>query len=105
VHFLREAPVAQRGKPGGSNQINNPHGSEFLYIYEAPWRDAAIKRLPEEVAAALDLTRRDTGRLAKYTKILAERLRREGLLVEEYTSANGEVMRAPESNPLWDIKS
>lgn len=109
VDFLREAPVVQRGKPGVANQLNNPDGSPYLYIYEAAWRDAAVRRLPAEVAAALDLTRRDAGKLAKYTKILAERLRKDGLLVETHTrtAPDGTVQKlsVSESNPLWDIQS
>lgn len=109
VDFLREAPVVQRGKPGVANQLNNPEGSPYLYIYEAAWRDAAVRRLPAEVAAALDLTRRDAGKLAKYTKILAERLRKDGLLVETHTrkDPDGTVhqLAVSESNPLWDIQS
>lgn len=109
VDFLREAPVVQRGKPGVANQLNNPDGSPYLYIYEAAWRDAAVRRLPAEVAAALDLTRRDAGKLAKYTKILAERLRKDGLLVESHTrtAPDGTVQKlaVSESNPLWDIQS
>lgn len=100
VDFLREAPVVQRGKKGASNQVNNPPDSPYVYIYEAPWRDAAIPRMPAEVAAALDLTRRDPGKLAKYTRILTERLRKDGLLVEEHKD-----MAVSESNPLWDIQS
>lgn len=100
VNFLREAPIVQRGKKGAANQVNNPPDSPYLYIYEAPWRDAAIPRMPAEVAAALDLTRRDPGKLAKYTRILAERLRKEGLLVEEH---GGQAVT--EANPLWDIQS
>lgn len=109
VDFLREAPVVQRGKPGVANQLNNPDGSPYLYIYEAAWRDAAVRRLPAEVAAALDLTRRDAGKLAKYTRILAERLRKDGLLVESYErkDKDGAVQQlsVSESNPLWDIQS
>lgn len=109
VDFLREAPVVQRGKPGVANQLNNPDGSPYLYIYEAAWRDAAVRRLPAEVAAALDLTRRDAGKLAKYTRILAECLRKEGLLVETHTRTerDGTVQQlaVSESNPLWDIQS
>ena len=100
VDFLREAPIVQRGKMGAANQVNNPPGSPYLYIYEAPWRDAAMHRMPAEVAAALDLTRRDAGKLAKYTRILAARLRKDGLLVEEYEGAS-----VSEANPLWDIQS
>lgn len=100
VRYLREAPVVQRGKTKVANQINNPSDSPFLYIYEAPWRDEAILRMPPEVAAALDLTRRDPGKLAKYTRILVERLRKEGLLLEEH---NGE--KVTEANPLWNISS
>lgn len=109
VDFLREAPVVQRGKPGVANQLNNPDGSPYLYIYEAAWRDAAVRRLPAEVAAALDLTRRDAGKLAKYTRILAERLRKDGLLVEtcERKDKDGAIQKlsVSESNPLWDIQS
>lgn len=108
VDSLREAPVAQMGKKGASNQVNNPENSPFLFIYEAQWRDAAVRRMPAEVAAALDLTRRDAGKLAKYTRILTERLRSEGLLVEEHvvTTENGqETLRTGEGNPLWDIRS
>lgn len=100
VDFLREAPVVQRGKKGAANQVNNPPDSPYVYIYEAPWRDAAIPRMPAEVAAALDLTRRDPGKLAKYTRILAERLRKEGLLVDTH---DGQTVS--ENNPLWDIQS
>lgn len=100
VDFLRDAPVVQRGKKGAANQVNNPPDSPYLYIYEAPWRDAAVHRMPAEVAAALDLTRRDSGKLAKYTRILVERLRKEGLLVESY-----QELAVSESNPLWDIQS
>lgn len=100
VDFLREAPVVQRGKKGVSNQVNNPPDSPYLFIYEAPWRDAAVRRLPPEVAAALDLTRRDAGKVAKYTRILAERLRKEGLLVEQYKE-----LEVSAANPLWDIQS
>lgn len=108
VDFLREAPVVQRGKKGVVNQVNNPANSPFLYIYEAAWRDAAVRRLPPEVAAALDLTRRDPGKIAKYTRILAERLRKNGLLLEEHKVARDgkeEVLRASEANPLWDVQS
>lgn len=108
VDFLREAPVVQRGKKGVVNQVNNPVNSPFLYIYEAAWRDAAVRRLPPEVAAALDLTRRDPGKIAKYTRILAERLRKDGLLLEEHKVAREgkeEVLRASEANPLWDVQS
>jgi len=105
VNFLREAPVVQLGKSNSRNQINNPHDSPYLFIYEIVWREAAIKRLPEEVAAALDLNRRDVGQTAKYTRILTDRLRKEGLLLEEFTDSEGNVMRAPKKNPLWDIKS
>lgn len=100
VSFLRDAPVVQRGKKGAANQVNNPPDSPYLYIYEAPWRDAAIQRMPAEVAAALDLTRRDAGKMAKYTRILVERLRKEGLLVEAHES-----LTVSEANPLWDIQS
>jgi hypothetical protein len=100
VDFLREAPVVQRGKKGAANQVNNPPDSPYLYVYEAPWRDAAVRRLPPEVAAALDLTRRDAGKMAKYTRILAARLRKEGLLVEQF-----EGKHVTETNPLWDIQS
>lgn len=110
VDFLREAPVVQRGKKGTANQVNNPPESPFLFIYEAPWRDAAVHRLPAEVAAALDLTRRDSGKLAKYTRILVERLKKEGLLVEEHVVRNkdtkeDETLKVSDSNPLWDIQS
>lgn len=100
INFLREAPVVQRGKKGAANQVNNPPDSPFLFIYEAPWRDEAVRRLPPEVAAALDLTRRDPGKMAKYTRILVSRLRKEGLLVESF----GEHT-VSEENPLWDIQS
>lgn len=100
VNFLRDAPIVQRGKKGAANQVNNPPDSPYLYIYEAPWRDAAIPRLPAEVAAALDLTRRDAGKVAKYTRILVERLRKEGLLVESHND-----LAVTEANPLWDIQS
>ena len=100
ITFLREAPVVQRGKKGAANQVNNPPDSPYLFIYEAPWRDEAVRRLPPEVAAALDLTRRDPGKLAKYTRILVSRLRKEGLLVEGF----GEHQVSAD-NPLWDIQS
>jgi hypothetical protein len=109
VDFLREAPVVQRGKKGAANQVNNPPDSPYLFVYEAPWRDAAVRRLPAEVAAALDLTRRDAGKMAKYTRILIERLRKEGLLVESYTSKDKDgaavELQVSDSNPLWDIQS
>jgi hypothetical protein len=109
VDFLREAPVVQRGKKGAANQVNNPPDSPYLFVYEAPWRDAAVRRLPAEVAAALDLTRRDAGKMAKYTRILIERLRKEGLLVEAYTSKDKDgaavELQVSDSNPLWDIQS
>lgn len=108
VDNLRDAPVVQLGKKGGSNQVNNPADSPFLFLYEAQWRDEAICRLPEEVAAALDLTRRDVGKLAKYTRILTERLRKEGLLVEEHLVTKdgaNELLKTAEGNPLWDIQS
>ena len=109
VDFLREAPVVQRGKPGVANQVNNPPDSPYLFLYEAPWREAAVRRLPPEVAAALDLSRRDAGKMAKYTRFLVERLRKEGVLVEDYQSVNPEgnpqELRVSESNPLWDIQS
>lgn len=109
VDFLREAPVVQLGKPGVSNQLNNPSNSEYLYVYEAAWREAAIKRMPEEVAAALDLNRRDAGKLAKYTKVLAARLRKDGLLLEstKIRKPDGtfEEVSTSEANPLWDIQS
>lgn len=108
VDFLRNAPVVQRGKKGAANQVNNPPDSPFLFVYEAQWRDEAVRRLPAEVAAALDLTRRDQGKLAKYTRILAERLRKEGLLVEAHIATKDgaqEVLRTSEGNPLWDIQS
>jgi hypothetical protein len=109
VDFLREAPVVQRGKKGAANQVNNPPDSPYLFVYEAPWRDAAVRRLPAEVAAALDLTRRDAGKMAKYTRILIERLRKEGLLVESYTSKDKDgaavELQVSDTNPLWDIQS
>jgi hypothetical protein len=109
VDFLREAPVVQRGKKGAANQVNNPPDSPYLYVYEAPWRDAAVRRLPDEVAAALDLTRRDAGKMAKYTRILVERLRKEGLLLEQYSAKDkdGNVVdhKVSDTNPLWDIQS
>lgn len=112
IYFLREAPVVQKGKKGAANQVNNPPDSPFLFIYEAPWRDAAVKRLPAEVAAALDLNRRDTGKLAKYTRILAERLREEGLLVTDYNvrvkvgdDMEDQTLAVSVANPLWDIQS
>ncbi|HDR9103490.1 TPA: hypothetical protein QDB04_000210 [Burkholderia vietnamiensis] len=109
VDYLREAPVVQRGKKGVANQVNNPPDSPYLYLYEAPWRDAAVRRLPAEVAAALDLTRRDAGKMAKYTRILVERLRKEGVLVETYQSIDKdgvvETLKVSETNPLWDIQS
>lgn len=100
VDFLREAPIATRGKKGTANMVNNPPDSEYIFIYEAAWRDAAVKRMPPEVAAALDLTRRDPGKLAKYTRILVERLRKEGLLLETHNE-----LSVSEKNPLWDIQS
>lgn len=109
VDFLREAPVVQRGKKGVANQVNNPPDSPYLFLYEAPWRDAAVRRLPAEVAAALDLTRRDSGKMAKYTRILVERLRKEGVLVDSYVSKDKEgnvtELAVSDSNPLWDIQS
>lgn len=109
VDYLREAPVVQRGKKGAANQVNNPPDSPFLFLYEAPWRDAAVRRLPAEVAAALDLTRRDAGKMAKYTRILVERLRKEGLLVETYSVTNKDgdktELEVSDTNPLWDIQS
>lgn len=109
VDFLREAPVVQRGKKGAANQVNNPPDSPYLYVYEAPWRDAAVRRLPDEVAAALDLTRRDAGKMAKYTRYLVERLRKEGVLLESYTGKGPDgaqlEMRVSDTNPLWDIQS
>lgn len=108
VDFLRNAPVVERGKKGAANQVNNPPDSEYLFVYEAQWREAAIMRLPPEVAAALDLTRRDAGKLAKYTQILADRLRKEGLLVEEHSAVvDGahQVLKTTRTNPLWDIQS
>lgn len=109
VDFLREAPVVQRGKKGAANQVNNPPDSPYLFLYEAPWRDAAVRRLPAEVAAALDLSRRDAGKMAKYTRILLERLRKEGLLVETYVTKDKEgethTLQVTDTNPLWDIQS
>lgn len=109
IDFLREAPVVQRGKKGAANQVNNPPDSPYLYLYEAPWRDAAVRRLPGEVAAALDLTRRDAGKMAKYTRYLVERLRKEGLLLETYSTkdenGNPVEMTVSDTNPLWDIQS
>ncbi|KVP96411.1 hypothetical protein WJ97_11005 [Burkholderia ubonensis] len=109
VDFLREAPVVQRGKKGVANQVNNPPDSPYLFLYEAPWRDAAVRRLPAEVAAALDLTRRDAGKMAKYTRILVERLRKEGLLVETYSAKDTDgaphELKVSDTNPLWDIQS
>lgn len=108
VDFLREAPVVQRGRPGVSNQVNNPPDNPHLFLYEAQWRDAAIGRLPPEVAAALDLTRRDHGKLAKYTRLLAARLRKEGLLVEQCSVVKDgaqALVTTDEGNPLWDIQS
>jgi hypothetical protein len=109
VDFLREAPVVQRGKKGAANQVNNPPDSPYLFVYEAPWRDAAVSRLPAEVAAALDLTRRDAGKMAKYTRYLVERLRKEGLLLEEYSTkdkdGNVQELKVSDTNPLWDIQS
>lgn len=109
VDFLREAPVVQRGKKGVANQVNNPPDSPYLFLYEAPWRDEAVRRLPAEVAAALDLTRRDAGKMAKYTRILVERLRKEGLLVETYQATDKDgtvhVHTVSDGNPLWDIQS
>lgn len=109
VDFLREAPVVQRGKKGAANQVNNPPDSPYLFLYEAPWRDAAVRRLPAEVAAALDLTRRDAGKMAKYTRILVDCLRKEGLLVESYLKKDEhdvvQELRVNDANPLWDIQS
>lgn len=109
MDFLREAPVVQRGKKGVANQVNNPPDSPYLFVYEAPWRDEAVRRLPAEVAAALDLTRRDAGKMAKYTRILVERLRREGVLVESYTLKDkdgvAQELHTSDTNPLWDIQS
>ena len=109
VDFLREAPVVQRGKKGAANQVNNPPDSPYLFLYEAPWRDAAVRRLPAEVAAALDLSRRDVGKMAKYTRILLERLRKEGLLVETYVAKDKDgatnTLQVTDANPLWDIQS
>lgn len=98
--FLREAPIATRGKKGTANMVNNPPDNDFIFIYEAAWREAAISRLAPEIAAALDLNRRDSGKLAKYTKILTDRLRKEGLLVEQHLE-----MSTSDVNPLWDIQS
>lgn len=109
IDFLREAPVVQRGKKGAANQVNNPPDSPYLFLYEAPWRDAAVHRLPAEVAAALDLTRRDAGKMAKYTRYLVERLRKEGLLVEAHSVADKDgvmqALKVSDTNPLWDIQS
>lgn len=99
VDHFRTAPVVQKGKPGTANQVNNPDGP-YVFLYEAPWRDAAVTRMPAEVAAALDLTRRDAGKLAKYTRILLERFRKEGILIESH----GEH-QVHEDTPLWDIQS
>lgn len=105
VDNFREASVVSRGiKRMVSNQVNNPSNSPYVYLYEMPWREAALARLPEEVAAALDLTRRDRGKIAKYSKILLDRLRQEGVLVES-VKINGEKVSVPPENPLWDIKS
>ena len=92
-------PVLQMGKKNNKNQINNPRGP-YVYLYEVTWREAAIARLPEEIAAVLDLNRRDTGRIAKYTRILVDRFRKEGLLIEEH-----EGMKVPADNALWNIRS
>lgn len=100
VDNIRNVPVLQMGKAKVKNQINHPRGHPYLYIYEVPWREGAIARLPEEVAAVLDLNRRDQGRIAKYTRIFTELLRKEGLLVESH-----EGMTAPPGNPLWNIRS
>lgn len=109
VDFLREAPVVQRGKKGVANQVNNPPESPYIFLYEAPWRDAAVRRLPAEVAAALDLSRRDAGKMAKYTRYLVERLRKEDLLVETYAVKDKDgamqTLQVTDSNPLWDIQS
>lgn len=108
VDYLRNAPVVQRGKKGAANQVNNPPDSPFLFLYEGQWREEAVRRLPPEVGAALDLNRRDIGKVAKYTRILSDRLRKEGLLVESHIVMKDgvqEVLRTAEGNPLWDIQS
>ena len=100
IKNIRTAPVVQRGPRGLSNQLNLPPGNPYVFIYESACREAAIKRLPEEVAAVLDLNRRNTGKIAKYTQILLDRLLQEGLLVTEIDG-----MTTPQSNPLWNIRS
>ena len=100
VDNIRNVPVLQMGKTKVKNQINHPRNHPYIYLYEVPWREGAISRLPEEVAAALDLIRRDQGRLAKYTRIFTDRLRREGVLLETHGG-----MTVPPDNPLWNIRS
>lgn len=103
VENLRNAPVLTRNKKGGVNMLNIPANNPYLFLYEAAWRDAAIERINEttpELAAALDLNRRDRGKLAKYTKYLADLLRTKGLLVEQH-----EELSVTQNNPLWDIQS
>lgn len=109
VHNFRDAPVITRGKKGGQNHINNPSDSPYIFLYEQVWREAAIDRLPPEVAAALDLNRRDSGKVAKYTKILAEILIKKGVLLTKTlcTPEDGEPeeKNVHPTNPLWDIRS
>lgn len=102
------APLVQRASPGArsrDNQINFPAGSPYLFVYEMTWREAAIRRLPEEVAAALDLTRRDSGKLAKYTGILTQILREKGLLIDKHIDDKDQEWTTPENLPLWDVMS
>lgn len=113
VDNLRDANVFQsNGKRGGSNQLSLPANDKYVYLFEAYWREDAIKRLPAEMAAALDLTRRDSGKLAKYTNILVQVLRKEGLLVTEADTVNlvdgAEIVKRvslPQDTALWDIRS
>ena len=100
VDNIRNVPVLQMGKTKVKNQINHPRNHPYIYLYEVPWREGAVARMPQEVAAALDLNRRDQGRIAKYTRIFTEKLRKEGVLVESH-----EGMTTPPGNPLWNIRS
>ncbi len=107
LDFKESLPNAKFVEPntkGVTNQVNWPEGP-YLYIYESAWRDEAIQRLSKELAAALDLTRRDPGKLAKYTTILTDKFRELGILVEQYTDPQGRVMHTSQVNPLWDIRS
>lgn len=113
VDNLRDANVVQaNGKRGGNNQLSLPSNDKFAYLFETSWREEALKRLPAEVSAALDLTRRDSGKMAKYTNVLVQVLRDKGLLVRELDTVNvvdGEevVQRVtlPPETALWDIRS